>query len=105
MPTEYTNCDECNYLYWLSLDHEKNKQHKKNVELEKTLIEIGFPTNLVKKIIKYSHEVKPCDYCKKATDRIDMLCEEHYQRALRNGFHYRKEYKAMCNKCCWFEVS
>ena len=55
MPKEFTDCNECNYLECLGLDHELNKDHKQDCEKYTTLIATGLPENACKNFIKKSY--------------------------------------------------
>ena len=47
-------------------------------------------------------ELKECSECEK------LLCQQHYEKALKWGKEYRswkKEPFAMCESCCWNEIS
>jgi hypothetical protein len=104
MPTLYTDCKECNYSNVLHNVLGNNDilviNHYNNVEIEKILINKGLPNKICKQIIKMYHTLRPCIFCK------TKLCDTHYNR----GNHNLKYYKgvtngAMCDKCCWWEVT
>ena len=104
MPTEFSDCDECNHLYWFDLEHKFNKEYKQDLEIYSALVESGFPEIVALNIVKQMYILKPCNYCN-APNKTNILCEDHYQRAQKNGKHYRgSEGKAMCDRCCWWEI-
>ena len=106
MPTEFTDCDECNYLDWLDINHKFNVRHKKDLEVNDTLLKQGFPDNVCQKIIKESHTLITCEQCiiNFKYNKPNKLCKYHYERAKKNGINYNKK-SAMCDRCCWHEVS
>jgi len=99
MPTEFTKCDECNYIRCLGIDHRLNKDYKDTKEAF-DILSIKLPLELVYKIILLSNSnINICNYCNKT-----KLCINHYERAIKYGNYYRGR-GAMCDSCCWFEVS
>lgn len=99
MPTEFTTCDECNYIKCLGIDHNLNEDYKQTLEIF-NILSTNLPNELVFKIILMSNQnITNCDYCHKT-----QLCEKHYNRAIHWGKHYRGS-GAMCDSCCWWEVT
>ena len=99
MPTQFTECDECNYLDFLGIDHEFNKRHKGDLERQQILMEKGLPKEIAEYIIKLSKAYGQCSDC-----NIKLCSDVHYIRAANWGRHYRNS-GTLCNQCCWFEVS
>ena len=106
MPTEFCDCDECNHLDWLPLDHNFNVNYKKDLEMHNSLICIGFPEHISKNIVKHTHKLTECKQCKInfKYNNPNRLCEKHYQLAIEQGNYYRSK-NPLCDKCCWQEVS
>ena len=106
MPTEFTDCDECNYMYWLDINHKFNVRHKKDLEVNATLMTQGIPEHACKQIIKESHELTECKECKIKFkyNKANKLCTAHYERAIKYGKHYKLK-NAACDRCCWDEVT
>ena len=103
MPTIFCDCEECNYLEQFSIDHKFNRLYKKDKEIYEAFLDCGFPDIVALNIIKQKNTLKSCDYCQYTKVK---LCEEHYNRALKYGKNYRGQNgKAMCDKCCWNELS
>ena len=106
MPTIYTNCEECMYDDNIEkFKHIKNfnilrNLHYENIEKEKILMVMGLPKELCEIIIKFSHTTNKCDNCNKT-----ILCDTHYKRARQHGNYYKGLDVAMCNDCCWLEVT
>ena len=48
--------------------------------------------------VKWVHTWK-CHSCN------GSLCEDHYDRAHYWGYYYKKCVYAMCDNCCWFEIT
>ena len=106
MPTEFTDCDECNNFDWLDINHKFNIRHKRDLEVNSTLLQKGFPEHVCRQIIKYSHTLMVCSHCRinfKYNKPI-KLCKHHYERAKKNGTIYNKK-SPICDRCCWQEVS
>ena len=101
MPTQFSNCDECNYLDWLSIDNDLNKLYKKHLIIYNILLDYGFPEIVGLNILKKMNSVKLCHNCKINKKK---LCNFHYIRALKNGKHYTyKDNWSMCCDCCYWE--
>jgi len=101
MPTKFSKCDECHYLKCLPLDHMINDDYKNLLEIESTLIKKGIPREICIKIIRINHPLKKCTFCNR-----NKLCPSHFERAKYYANYYRKDLSgAMCDSCCWFEVS
>ena len=99
MPTEFTKCDECNYIKSLGIKHKFNIDYKNSFEIF-NILSTKLPNELVFKIMLQSNsKIKMCDYCNNT-----KLCEQHYKRAIKFGEHYRGA-GAMCDSCCWWEVT
>jgi hypothetical protein len=103
MPTKFCDCDECNYLDQFPIDHKLNKNYKRDIDVYNTMLDSGFTDLVIFNIIKKKNSLKLCHYCQ---DTKIKLCQDHYNRALKNGIQYRGQNgKAMCDKCCWDEIS
>ena len=98
MPTIFCGCDECSFLDDFPIDHKFNRLYKKDKEIYEAFLDCGFPDIVALNIIKQKNTLKSCDYCQYTKVK---LCEEHYNRALKYG----QNGKAMCDKCCWNEIS
>ena len=100
MPTCFSKCKECSFIECLGLDHVHNKNYKNNLETLQIFKNLGLPTELGIIIIKKTYEYTNCNCCG------IILCQNHYLRALKYGRHYRHlESYAMCDQCCWNEIT
>jgi len=98
MPTEYSECYECNKVEHLEKIkpgiNDLYKEHKKIASY------INLPQEIREIIMKYVNTTKLCTCCKQT-----KLCDTHYKRAQYYHKYYRREEGAMCDMCCWWEVS
>ena len=104
MPTQLTDCDECHHYEYYDINHPWNSNYKKDMDMLNVLFQTKLPEHICIKIIKYSHILKPCNYCKEGSrfNKTKMLCDTHYNTGCYNGKKYRKG-GTMCSQCCWWE--
>lgn len=99
MPTKFSNCEECNLIKFLDIDHKLNILYKNDLETFHILNHF-LPPELSLIIIRKSKNYKECNQCNK------NLCLAHYHRALEHGSYYRKcNSFALCDQCCWWEIT
>lgn len=101
MPTEFSECDECNFIKCLPIDHKYNKDYVDTLEIVDIFRQVNIPPELALIIIRKTNEYSTCDCCNKT-----KLCQKHKDRAIHYGNYYRHlSNYAMCNSCCWWEVT
>ena len=93
MNNVYSNCIECN-SWWDKKN--KNKNYKKNIEIENILKYMGLPKEIAQKIISMSNNILKCTYCN------NIYCYIHQKQAYINAKYY-KRIGALCKDCCWYE--
>lgn len=101
MPTIFTNCDQCYYLDYFTLDHPHNKLYKLDLEKQYILMSVGIPKEVAQIIIKISNDTQECNFC---VGNKMKLCYEHRIPAKKYGKEYRG-HGLMCSNCCWFEIT
>tara|TARA_B100001093_G_scaffold478346_1_gene506432 strand:- start:149 stop:448 length:300 start_codon:yes stop_codon:yes gene_type:complete len=99
MPTKFSNCDECNFIKFLDINNRLNIYYKNDLEIFNILNHF-LPPELSLIIIKKSKDYNSCGQCNK------NLCINHYNRALEHGVYYRHTPNfALCDQCCWWEIT
>jgi len=101
MPTIFTNCDQCYYLDYFTLDHPHNKLYKRDLEKQNILMSVGIPKEVAQIIIKISNDTQECSFC---VGKKMKLCYEHRILSKKYGKEYRG-HGLMCSTCCWFEIT
>lgn len=101
MPTIFTNCDQCYYLDYFTLDHPHNKLYKRDLEKQYFLMSMGIPKEVSQFIIRMSNDTQECSFC---VGNKMKLCYQHRIHAEKCGKEYRG-YGLMCPSCCWFEIT
>lgn len=108
MPTQFTNCAECDYDTIVKKYYKENDNckylydlHNENLEKQKILMNVGnLNEELTINIIKMANILEKCSYCN------NLLCKKHLNKAAHWGKYYKGNQGGfMCNKCCWWEVT
>lgn len=108
MPTQFTNCAECDYDIIVKKYYKENDNckylydlHNENIEKFNILQQsTKLPKEICIKILKESSKFTNCNYCER------KLCFHHAECAKRWAKYYRNvDNQYMCKQCCWWEVS
>ena len=97
MPTIFTDCNECNYIECIGLNHKFNNDYRLNLEKQSILISLGIPKEICQKIIKLSYNLTNCSYCD------NKLCEKH--KILAKTYSGNGWQTIMCNNCFRWVIS
>lgn len=97
MPTIFSNCKECCFIEVLGLDNNINNLYLDDLK-KCQIINKKLPNELAIKIIKMSKSYNHCGRCN------IKLCNNHFNRAIKWGEYYNTN-GALCNQCCWWEIS
>jgi hypothetical protein len=93
-----SKCPECIYNPNLSIDHVSNREHKKHIEIQQILMQLGLPPEITIIIINFSIDYQKCGFC----DVI--LCRFHYLRGIYTEMAVSYFDINRSNNSCYHEI-